>query len=140
VNSMSIEDMDDAGGRNCHETADMRALWSPTNFIPEDQVRFYQSILTMITSLPGGSEALCLILWIFGNRIRHKAKVSGLRTLKSWTEEDLGSRLEINWQWVTQNLCIVSIALKYVITSYIKPHKYENKEKWSHQIPCSWVE
>jgi hypothetical protein len=38
---MSIEDMDDAGGRNCYETADMRALWSLTNFIPEDQVRFY---------------------------------------------------------------------------------------------------
>ncbi len=105
VNSMSIEDMDDEGGRNCHETADMRALWSPINFIPEDQVRFYQSILTMITSLHGGSEALCLILWIFGNRIRQKAKGSGLRTLKSWTEEDLGSRLEINWQWGTQNLC-----------------------------------
>ncbi len=43
VNSMSIEDMDDAGGRNCHETADMRALWSLTNFIPEDRVRFYWS-------------------------------------------------------------------------------------------------
>jgi len=59
VNAMSIEDMDDAGGRNCYETADMRALWSPTNFIPEDQVRFYLPSLW----LPACMEDQRLFAW-----------------------------------------------------------------------------